>query len=40
LITRLGLNLVNGVYPGYCQPKPVAAVTVIRPRAGSRRRAE
>jgi len=26
LITRLGLNLVNGVYPGYCQPKPVAAV--------------
>jgi len=27
LITRLGLNLVNGVYPGYGQPKPVAAVT-------------
>jgi hypothetical protein len=24
---RLGLNLVNGVYPGYCQPKPIAAVT-------------
>jgi len=26
LITRLGLNLVNGVYPGFGQPKPVAAV--------------
>jgi hypothetical protein len=40
LITRLGLNLMNGVYPGYCQPKPIAAVPSSGPRAGSRRRAE
>jgi len=40
LITRLGLNLVNGVYPGYCQPKPIPAVPSFDPRARSRRRAE
>src|SRR4051795_3770305 len=40
LITRLGLNLVNAVYPGYCQPKPIAAGTSSDPRTGSRRRAE
>jgi hypothetical protein len=40
LITRLGLNLMKRVYPGYGQPKPIPAVTSSGPRAGSRRRAE
>ena len=31
---------MSGVYPGYCQPKPIAAVTSSDPRAGSRRRAD
>ena len=34
LLTRGSeLNLVSGVYPGYCQPKPIAA-DVIRPPGG------
>lgn len=35
LLTRgSDLNLVSGVYPGYCQPKPIAAVTSVRPLGG------
>src|SRR6476660_7509580 len=34
LITRLGLNLMKRVYPGYGQPKPIPAVTSSDPRGG------